>query len=155
MAAGFLGGCSTEELVARPQDASIGAAEAGSDASFSEGSSEGGSDGSAEAGTDTSHPVVVPFDAPFEARPPADATDETTDDACGGYCACMRRVCTKVVGYPYADDEQCLGVCRAFLARERTCWSQSCRTAESVDVTSVREHLCQHAWGTFGLNECP
>lgn len=125
----LLVGCSTEELVAR--------------------------DAAVDTGTDTSHPDVT-FDAPFEVRPPSDAeVDDATLEACGAYCACMRRVCTTFAGYPYGGDEQCLGVCRAFTEKERTCWSQSCRTAEGVDVASVREHLCQHAWGTFGMNECP
>ncbi len=135
-------GCSTEQLVARPvPDASAPDASAAVD-----------------AGTDTSHIVV--FDAPFEARPAADAPgDETTEDACGAYCACMRRTCDELAGYPYvgdAGDEQCLGVCRAFSEKERTCWSRSCRTADTyADVPTVHEHLCQHAWGTFGLAECP
>lgn len=121
--------CSTEELVDRP-------------------------DATADTPSDTSHPDVVFFDAPFEVRSPVDAGDETTLDACGAYCACMKRTCTSYAGYPYADEALCLGVCAAFTEKERSCWSQSCRTAEMYDVPSVREHLCQHAWGTFGLNEC-
>lgn len=143
-------GCANEELAARvrvdpPVDAS---ADAYADAY---------ADGPAPT-PDAGHADVVLFDAPFEARPPADdAGDDALEEACGAYCACMRRTCTKVSGYPYDVDAgaDCLGVCRAFSARERTCWSQSCRTAELYDVASVRDHLCQHAFGTFGLNECP
>lgn len=125
-------GCSNEELVARAADSAV-----------------------VDAADATSDTHLVVFDAPFEARPPSEASiDDATVEACGAYCGCMRRVCTSFAGYPYTTDAQCLGICAAFVDRERTCWSQSCRTAESVDVASVREHLCQHAWGTFGLNEC-
>jgi len=56
-----------------------------------------------------------------------------------------------VTGYPFADAAACLAVCAGYSKEEVTCWTKWCEDAKQ---STSKEHLCQHAWGAFGLDEC-
>jgi hypothetical protein len=72
---------------------------------------------------------------------------------CGNYCATMQATCASYTGYPFATAGSCDTACNAFTAPERACWTYFANLAR--DMTSNREHNCQHAWGDHDLDECP
>jgi hypothetical protein len=70
---------------------------------------------------------------------------------CELLCSCLEATCSSLEGYPYADTAACLTNCEAHTAEEVTCWGQFCdQAATSADP----DHLCEHAWGDLGLEEC-
>jgi hypothetical protein len=62
--------------------------------------------------------------------------------------------CPTQAGYPYADDAACKSACAAFSAEEYACWSKYCGWVPLASSEEDETHLCQHAWGMFGLDEC-
>lgn len=72
--------------------------------------------------------------------------------ACEGYCACMSETCQAIEGYPWGEDADCLEACAGYDEPQFTCWAMWC--AEAMKGALV-VHLCEHAWGKFGLDECP
>lgn len=81
---------------------------------------------------------------------PEDAS--ATADACDAYCACVGATCAAQDGYPFATPASCAAECAKFSLAERTCWSKMCASAQGGGGN--KEHLCEHAWGEFGLDEC-
>lgn len=86
------------------------------------------------------------------------STGSTGDGTTGGvsleclaYCECMSATCVDIPGYPWGDDAGCLAACASYEEPELTCWIMWC--AEAMEGTLV-VHLCEHAWGEFGLDEC-
>lgn len=71
---------------------------------------------------------------------------------CVSYCECMGSTCQAIEGYPWGDDAGCLEACAGYDAPQSTCWAMWC--AEAMKGALV-VHLCEHAWGKFGLDECP
>jgi len=75
-----------------------------------------------------------------------------TGSSCTKFCTCMAASCANQPGYPYPTPAACLTSCAAFTEQEKTCWSSGCGTAETA-ITN-KQHLCEHAWGQYGLDEC-
>lgn len=70
---------------------------------------------------------------------------------CAAYCTCMSGTCATEVGYPWADEAACLSACEQFTTAEMTCWDMWCYQAS---LGGAVDHLCEHAWGANGLDEC-
>jgi hypothetical protein len=72
--------------------------------------------------------------------------------ACVTHCECMTTTCA--TGSPYTTTKDCTDHCGRFTAAEMKCWSYFC-TEAAKSSGSTKTHMCQHAWGTWGLEECP
>jgi hypothetical protein len=72
--------------------------------------------------------------------------------ACADHCACMTVTCSAYPDYPYRSEQACNDACDGFSTDELACWSMWC--TEAVGGGGAQEHLCEHAWGAFGLGEC-
>lgn len=79
-----------------------------------------------------------------------DASD-AAHDVCHEYCECMTATCSGVAGYPFAEGGSCESACAAFPAAEKACFPNWCDDAKAA---SDKTHLCKHAWGANGLDEC-
>ena len=79
--------------------------------------------------------------------------DDTPSVECVEYCQCVGTTCVAEPGYPFADEAACLSACADFTEPELTCWTMWCTDA-AADATLL-DHLCSHAWGELGLDECP
>jgi hypothetical protein len=66
------------------------------------------------------------------------------------YCGCLGQACASFAGYPHADEAACLAACEGLSEPELTCWSAYCDQA----LDDPSEHVCEHAWGELGLDEC-
>jgi hypothetical protein len=97
-----------------------------------------------------------PRDAVPDLEVPADAQidGDPGDTLCLAFCACMAETCTSTAGYPYADARACAGACGQLGQPERACFPSWCAQAKNATGTR-KSHLCEHAWGKFGLDECP
>jgi hypothetical protein len=74
---------------------------------------------------------------------------------CTSYCICMARTCAEVPEYPFAEAGTCHDYCADLTPDELTCFARSCTSAGVPGQSEgVATHLCLHAWGTFGLEEC-
>ncbi len=73
---------------------------------------------------------------------------------CMAHCTCMTEQCSTYSGYPYTTEKACTDHCGRFTAPQMKCWSYFC-TAAKTQTGSTKSHTCQHAWGTWGLEECP
>jgi len=73
---------------------------------------------------------------------------------CVAHCECMKTTCASYADYPYTLDTDCTAHCGRFTAPELKCWSYWCTEAKKA-TGSNKQHLCQHGWGTWGLEECP
>ena len=76
---------------------------------------------------------------------------QTYSEQCISYCSCLDLTCSSYEKYPYESKEQCLSVCSKLTDKETACWSYFCSQKDD----SMQEHLCEHALGEFGLDECP
>jgi len=84
----------------------------------------------------------------------ADGDSEGGVDAlCGAHCACLAETCATTAGYPFAAAGSCASFCAGLGAAERACFPKWCTDAKAAAGSKV--HLCEHAWGAFGLDECP
>jgi hypothetical protein len=63
----------------------------------------------------------------------------------------MQGSCGDQPTYPWADSDACEAACDAFTDDELACYDMWCL---EVDQGGDPVHLCEHAWGDFGLNEC-
>jgi hypothetical protein len=72
---------------------------------------------------------------------------------CVTHCACMAENCQKYSRYPYKSEGECLAHCAMFTAAQYKCWFYFCGQAKTA--ATMNEHWCEHAWGTWGLEECP
>lgn len=72
---------------------------------------------------------------------------------CVAHCECMKANCAMYSGYPYAEVKDCTDHCGTFSAAEMKCWTYFCNEAKTASTN--KDHWCQHAWGTWGLEECP
>jgi hypothetical protein len=70
---------------------------------------------------------------------------------CTAYCTCMSGTCAGEAGYPWTDEAACLAACEQFTTAEFTCWDMWCYEAS---LGGAVDHLCEHAWGANGLDEC-
>ncbi len=70
--------------------------------------------------------------------------------ACADYCGCLTTTCGGMSGYPHASEGDCLKACAGFSAKELSCFSKWCKTAQGAPGV----HNCQHAWGQLNLAEC-
>jgi hypothetical protein len=86
---------------------------------------------------------------------PETAPEPTPSAECSSYCTCMIAVCTKYAGYPFADEKACLAKCAAYSPPQLKCFAYFCADAKKTTSASTREHSCRHAWGAWGLEECP
>ena len=73
---------------------------------------------------------------------------------CVAHCECMKTTCSTYSGYPYKTTTDCTNHCGTFDAAQMKCWTYWCTEAVKASSTT-KDHLCQHAWGTWGLEECP
>jgi hypothetical protein len=101
-----------------------------------------------EAGADASHDDASTPDAGGDGS----TSDVDAGDPCVAYCQCMADTCSTQAGYPFANPADCATACAQQAPEERACWPQWCAQAKSADATKT--HLCEHAWGKFGLDEC-
>jgi hypothetical protein len=111
-------------------------------------------DAAVDTGVDTGSDEEVATDtgAADTGRPdPWDGGEPSAE--CVAHCECMLTNCSKYSRYPYADARACTDHCGHFTAPELACWSYFC--GEGGTATSNNEHWCEHAWGTWGLEECP
>ncbi len=74
------------------------------------------------------------------------------DDPCASYCACLEARCAARPGYPLGAGE-CGPLCARLDDARRTCWAGFCEDAAGED-DALAQHLCEHAWGLYGLEEC-
>jgi hypothetical protein len=81
-----------------------------------------------------------------------DAADAQPVDVCVAYCDCMGTTCSSQTGYPYAAADSCMTACHQFDPGEKKCWPNFC--AEASQGGPTKDHLCEHGWGKFGLDEC-
>lgn len=100
----------------------------------------------------TTHP-----DSGTDAAPATDSGSEAAADSgpdllCQTYCACLNDTCSTQTGYPFAAAGSCATACAAMNADQRKCWPNWC---EQAKASANKEHLCEHAWGALGLDECP
>ena len=72
--------------------------------------------------------------------------------ACEAWCGCLELNCTEFPGYPFASVDECHTTCADLSTEEITCWQGFCE--EVADNPALADHLCDHAWGALGLNEC-
>ncbi|MBX3185374.1 MAG: hypothetical protein KF819_00100 [Labilithrix sp.] len=99
-------------------------------------------------------PTPTPVDA-GEAGDGGDAssTDGGETDVCPAYCTCLAEACSAIAGYPFAAAGSCAARCAAMTADEKKCWPGFCEQAKTSAASKA--HLCEHAWGDLGLDECP
>ncbi len=102
-----------------------------------------------EAGADAGQDGSSASDGGADGGPSADAD---AGDPCATYCQCMQDTCSTQAGYPFATPADCASACAQQAAEERACWPVWCAQAKSA--TTTKAHLCEHAWGKFGLDEC-
>lgn len=81
----------------------------------------------------------------------ADVASDVAVDPCPAFCTCMEQTCSMVTGYPYKMQGACLDACKKLGPDERACFPKWCEMAKS---SSQMMHLCEHAWGAFGIDEC-
>lgn len=81
------------------------------------------------------------------------AADAAPDTFCADYCTCLADTCAAIAGYPFAAAGSCASHCAVLSAEEKACWPKFC--ADAKTSTSNKMHLCEHAWGSLGLDECP
>jgi len=82
----------------------------------------------------------------------ADAADaDAGPSLCTLYCQCLAGACGAQTGYPYADQAACEAGCAALDAPSKECFPKWCAKAEA---SSSKGHLCEHAWGGHGTDEC-
>jgi hypothetical protein len=113
-----------------------------------------------DSGAEDTHNTVV--DTGAAAADTGSAADTLTDPWDGGapsaecvaHCECMKTTCATYASYPYTLDKDCTAHCGRFTAPEMKCWTYWCTEAKKATGSS-KQHLCQHAWGTWGLEECP
>jgi hypothetical protein len=79
--------------------------------------------------------------------------DAAPDTFCADYCTCLTDTCATVAEYPFAAAGSCEAHCAVLSAAERACWPKFCADAKASTTNKV--HLCEHAWGKLGLDECP
>lgn len=103
-----------------------------------------------DAGMETAAEDTAPVDTgspdPWDGGPPS--------AECVAHCTCMTEHCAKYAGYPYESEKGCTDACGRFSAAEAKCWGYFCTRAKT-ESGSTKTHTCQHAWGTWGLEECP
>lgn len=108
----------------------------------------------ADAATDTGAAAETSADTGVADTGRPDPWDGGPPSAeCVTHCECMKENCAKYSRYPYKTDKDCTDHCGAFTAPEYKCWFYFC--GEAKTATSNNEHWCEHAWGTWGLEECP
>lgn len=71
---------------------------------------------------------------------------------CEAYCGCVVPTCETEPGYPFADETACFDFCAERTAEELSCWMGFCDAVATSPGLEL--HLCEHAWGELGLNEC-
>lgn len=76
--------------------------------------------------------------------------NDPVKDRCQEYCSCLQKTCSEYTEHPFQDEESCLSACASYTMEELQCWHHFCSTNSAKE-----EHLCEHAWGKFGLDECP
>lgn len=81
------------------------------------------------------------------------AADSGPDLLCLTYCTCLTDACSTQAGYPFAAAGSCATACATMNADQRKCWPNFCEQAKAS--SGSKEHLCEHAWGALGLDECP
>jgi hypothetical protein len=95
---------------------------------------------------------------------PDGATDAGTADAgagdasapspmCTTWCGCLELRCSTYSENPFQTVDECHAACDMHSAAELSCWTDFC---ERIPMSSagLRMHLCEHAWGALGLDEC-
>jgi len=87
-----------------------------------------------------------------EADQAADQAAEARDTLCEDYCVCMDRTCFAYSGYPFSGLSQCMQFCAGWSAEERACFPSWCD--EARNGSPFIQHVCEHAWGAYGLLEC-
>jgi len=78
---------------------------------------------------------------------------DESGSACSDFCRCMGSTCSSQEGYPFTDSADCEQTCSQLDDEQRSCFSHWCNAA--ITDAAERVHLCEHAWGAFGLDECP
>ncbi len=114
------------------EESSSGATTATTDPTGGSGSTSGGPAGSTSEGEES--------------------TGGPVDPACASLCDCVDASCSTLPGYPFDSSADCLDQCTGFTAEETACWGGFC--AEITDNPALADHLCEHAWGGLGLQEC-
>ena len=90
----------------------------------------------------------IRIDAPVrDAMPEAGPMND-----CKAYCDCMQPTCGTQMGYPFPNAAACTSACTMYSAPQYKCYLYFCNEAKR---TGSKGHNCQHAWGMFGLDECP
>jgi hypothetical protein len=102
---------------------------------------EGGASHPLDASTDG---YVDPDAAPVEAGP-------DSGDICAPYCECLTDTCASQSGYPFSGVADCVSQCGPLSVEEKDCLPKWCEQAKTL---SDKVHVCEHAWGKFGLDEC-
>lgn len=115
--------------------------------------SDAGVETTAESDTATTDTATADTGAAADtARDPWDGGPPSAE--CVAHCECMQTNCAAASGYPYAAPRDCTDHCGRFTAPQMKCWSYFC--AEAAKATPANKiHNCQHAWGTWGVEECP
>jgi len=82
---------------------------------------------------------------------PSSESDPAKEKPCIEYCNCLQDICSAYAAEnPFQNKESCLSACDSYTSEELKCWQYFCSTN-----TAKEEHLCEHAWGKFQLDECP
>lgn len=120
------------------------------DGAATTGGADDGPPSGSSGGTDTN---AATDEGPAESS--GDAGGESTTGAspeCAAHCACMTEWCAGAAGNPWPDETSCLTACAAWDGAELACYGMWCEEIESNP--GLADHLCEHAWGEFGLAEC-
>ncbi|MEM7152870.1 MAG: hypothetical protein AAF799_08505 [Myxococcota bacterium] len=104
---------------------------------------DGGTEGHEESGTDGGEST-------------SDGNGSTGDGAvsveCVAHCDCLETECAEYEGYPFGTRQACEDDCMGLSAEEQACYMMWC--PEVPKNPGIALHLCEHAWGELGLNEC-
>jgi mono/diheme cytochrome c family protein len=71
---------------------------------------------------------------------------------CEAWCGCLLEFCAEIEDYPFDSLDACYSKCAATEASLLQCWSDFC--SEIKEKPAEAPHLCDHAWGGLGDNEC-
>lgn len=85
---------------------------------------------------------------PDGSQPFADAGG---DNPCEAHCVCLMQTCAAETGYPFPTPEECKTTCNGWTKEEKICLPKWCLKAKDV---ANKTHLCEHAWGELGTDEC-
>lgn len=102
--------------------------------------------------TSTGHDSTTGTDGGSSGSTTDPGTTSEPSPACEGYCECMGETCAEIMGYPWSDITGCLEACAGYDEPQMSCWSMWCTEATRGALVV---HLCEHAWGSYGLDECP